>query len=128
MELEIKRDEKTINYIAEKLELVSNTNMVTKKELLQKVVAKDIIKNKMITVAGQMFIEYEKELDNSDKIIKGYEEYIDDNKIRNDILDKVCGENVKEICCEKDEVYKNNSIKRFIKKLNNNKREMLSNK
>ena len=128
MELEIKRDEKTINYIAEKLELVSNTNMVTKKELLQKVVAKDVIKNEMITVADQMFIEYEKELDNSDKIIKGYEDYIDDNKIGNDILDKVCGENVKEICCEKDEVYKNNSIKRFIKKLNNNKREMLSNK
>ena len=70
IELEIKQDENTINDIAEKLELVSNTNMVTKEELLQKFVAKDVIKNKMITVAGQMFIEYEKELDNSDKIIK----------------------------------------------------------
>ena len=39
----------------------------------------------MITVAGKMFIEYEKELDNSDKIIKGYEDQIGDNKIRNDI-------------------------------------------
>ena len=127
-ELEIKREENTINDIAEKLELISNTNMVTKEELLQKFVAKDVIKNKMINVAGQMFIEYEKELYNSNQIIKGYEDYIGDDKIRKDILDKVCGDDVKEICSEKDEVYKNNSIKRFIKILNNNKREMLSNK
>ena len=128
IELEIKRDENTMNDIAEKLELVSNTNMVTKEELLQKFVAKDVIKNKMINVAGQMFIENEKELDNSNQIIKGYEDYIGDDKIRNDILDKVCGDNVKEICSEKDEVYKNNSINRLIKILNNNKRELLSNK
>ena len=128
IELEIKQDENTINDIAQKLELVSNTNMVTKEELLQKFVAKDVIKNKMINVAGQMFIEYEKELDNSNQIIKGYEDYIGDDKIRKDILDKVCGDNVKEICSEKDEVYKNNSINRFLKILNNNKREMISNK
>ena len=128
IELEIKQDESTINDFAGKLELVSNTNMVTKEELLQKFVAKDVIKNKMITVAGQIFIEHEKELDNSDKTIKGYEDYIGDNKIRNDILDKVCGDNLKENCSEKDEVYKNNSITRFIKLLNNNRREMLSNK
>ena len=102
--------------------------MVTKEELLQKFVAKDVRKNKMINVAGQMFIEYEKELDNSNQIIKGYEDYIGDDKIRNDILDKVCCDNVKDICSEKDEVYKNNSINRFIKILNINKREMLSNK
>ena len=113
--LEIKRDEITINDIAEKLELISNTNMVTKEELLQKFVAKDVIKNKMINVAGQMFIEYEKKLDNSNQKIKGYEDYIGDDKIRKDILDKVCEDNVKEICSEKDEVYKNNSINRFIK-------------
>ena len=128
IELEIKRDENTINDIAEKLELKSKTNMVTKEELLQKFVAKDVIKNKMINVAGQMFIEYEKELDNSNQIIKGYEEYIGDNKIKNDILDKVCGDNVKDICSEKDEVYKNNSINRFIQILSNNKRELQSNK
>ena len=128
IELEIKQDENTINDFAEKIELVSNTNMVTKEELLEKIVAKDAIKNKMISVAGQMFIEYEKELDNSDKIIKGYEDYIGDDKIRKDILDKVFGENIKGICSEKDEVYKNNSINRFIRILKNNKREMLSNK
>ncbi len=126
IEQEIKQDENTINDIADKLELVSKTNMVTKEELLQKFVAKDVIKNKMINVAGQMFIEYEKELDNSNQIIKGYEDYIGDDKIRKDILDKVCGDNMKDICSEKDEVYKNNSINRFIKILNNNKREMLS--
>ena len=46
IELEIKRDENTINDIAEKLEIISNTNMVTKEELLQKLVAKDVIKSK----------------------------------------------------------------------------------
>ena len=127
-ELEIKRDQNTKNKIAEKIELVSNTNMVTKEELLQKVVAKDVIKNKMITVAGQVFIEYEKKLDNSDKIIKEYEDYIGDNKNRNVILDKVGGYNVKEVCSEKDGVYKINSINRFFEISNNNKREMLSNK
>ena len=128
IEKEIKQDENTINDIAEKLELVSNTNMVTKEELLQKFIAKDVLKNKMINVAGQMFIEYEKELGNSNQIIKGYEDYIGDDKIRKDILDKVCGDITKEVCSEKDEVYKNNSNNRFIKILNNNKREMLSNK
>ena len=59
IKLEIKRDENTGNDTAEKLELVSNTNMVTKDELLQKFVAKDVMKNRMITVAGQMFIEDE---------------------------------------------------------------------
>ena len=104
IESQMKRDENTINDIAEKLELVSNTNKVTKEELLQKFVAKDVIKNKMITVAGQMFIEYEKELDKSNQIIKGYEDYIGDDKIENDILDKICGDNVKEICSEKHDV------------------------
>ena len=102
--------------------------MVTKEELLQKfVVGKDVIK-KMITVAGQMFVEYEKELDNSNKLIRGYEDYIGDNKNKKDMLDKVCGDNVEEICSEKDQVNKNNSIKRSIEILNNNKREMQSNK
>ena len=124
IELEIKQDENTINDIAEKLELISNTNMVSKDELLQKFVAKDVIENKMINVAGQMFIEYEIEIDNSNKITKEYEDYIGDDEIRNDILDKVCGDNIKEDCSEKDIVYKNKSINRFIKILNNNKREL----
>ena len=78
----------------------------------------------MITVVGQMFIEYEKKLDKSNQIIKGYEDYIGDNKIKNDILGKVSGDNVKEICSEKDEVYEKISINRYIKILNNKKREL----
>ena len=128
IEQAIRQDEDTVIDVAEKLKLVSNTNMVTKEELLHKFIAKDVIKNKMINVAGQMFIEYEKELDNSNQIIKGYEDYIGDDKIRKDILDKVFEDDVKEVCSEKDEVYKNNSINRFIEILNNNKREMLLNK
>ena len=68
------------------------------------------MKKKIITVAGQMFIEYEKELDYSNQIVRGYEDYIGEIKIENDILDKVCGDNVKETCSEKDEVYKMISI------------------
>ena len=128
LELEIKRNENTMNDIAEKLELISNTNMVTKEELLQKFVAKDVIKNKIITVAGQIFIEISKKIDNSNQKIRGYEECIGDNKNKNDILDKVCRENVKDICSEKDKVYKKNSIDRFNKILNNIKRELQSNK
>ena len=128
IEQAISQDEDTAIDVAEKLKLVSNTNMVTKEELLHKFIAKDVIKNKMINVAGQMFIEYEKELDNSNQIIKGYEDYIGDDKIRKDIIDKVCSDDIKEDCSDKDEVYKNNSINRFIKILNIHKREMLSNK
>ena len=124
-ETERKRDENTINDIAEKLEHVSNTNMVTKGQRLQKF-AKVVIENKKITVAGQLIFEYEKKLDSSKQIIKGYEENIGDKK--NDISDNVCGVNVKDNCFEKDEVYKNNSINKFIYNLNNNKRYLQSNK
>ena len=126
LEQAIKLDEDTVIDVAEKLKLVSNTNMVTKEELLHKIIAKDVIKNKMINVAGQVFIEYDKELDNSNQTIKGYEDFFRDDKIRKDILEKVCGDNIKEICSAKDEVYRNNSMNRFIKILNNKKREMLS--
>ena len=61
----MKRDEITINDIAVKLEILSITKMETKDELLHKFVVKDVIKNKMITLAGQMFFGYEKELDKS---------------------------------------------------------------
>ena len=80
IEQAIRQDEDTLIDVAEKLKLVSDTNMVTKEELLHKIIAKDVIKNKMINVAGQMFIEYEKEKDNYNQIIKGYEDYIGDDK------------------------------------------------
>ena len=36
--------------------------MLTKGEVLQRFLAIDVIKNKLIIVAGQVFIEYEKKL------------------------------------------------------------------
>ena len=69
-----------------------------------------------------------KKTDNSHQIFKGYEDYIGNKKINKDKLDKVCGDNVKKICCEKDEVNKKNHIEKFIKNLNKKKRELQSNK
>ena len=43
----------------------------------------------MVTVAGQMFIEYEKKIDSSIQIIKEYEVNIGDHKIKNNMIDKV---------------------------------------
>ena len=82
----------------------------------------------MITFGRQMFIEYEKEMNTSNQILKRYEEYIGGNKIKNDILDKVCGDNITEkTCSERDEIYKNNQINRFIEISNNYKRELQPN-
>ena len=71
----------------------------------------------MITVAGQMFMENEKELDNSNQTIKNFEDYSSDTKIKKDILDKVRGNHVEEFCSGKNEIYKNNSINGFNKNL-----------
>ena len=71
-----------MNISAEMLELVISSNMVTKEELLQKFVAEDVTKNKLITVSGQMCIEYEKQIDNSNQVIEGYEDCIGDIKIK----------------------------------------------
>ena len=60
-----------------------------------------------------MFIEYEKELDYSNQMIKSYETNTDDNEMKKDISGKVCGDNIKEVCCESDDVYKTISINRF---------------
>ena len=67
-------------------------------------------------------------MDNANQKIKEHEEDIGENEIKKDILDKVCGHKVKNICSEKDEVYKNKNIIIFIKILNKNKRELQSNK
>ena len=74
----------------------------------------------MIAVAGQMFIEHEKELDISNQIIKGNEDFIGDNKIDKGILDKFCGD----ICSEKNVFYKTNSTNNSIKLSSSNKPNM----
>ena len=53
-----------------------------------------------------MFIEPEKELDTLNQILKRHGGYIGDKKIKNVLLDKVCGDNVKDICSEKNEIFK----------------------
>ena len=82
----------------------------------------------MTTVAGPMFFEKDKELNNSNQIIKGYEDCIGDKKVEKDILDKICGDNIEETCSEKDVIYKNNSINRFNKNLNIIKNQLQSSK
>ena len=49
--LEITRDEITRTENAEKLELISNANMVTKEELLHKFVAKHVTKKRSLLLA-----------------------------------------------------------------------------
>ena len=60
-------DVDTINEDAEQLEVANNANMKSKEELLQQMVDKDVTENEMIIVAGQMFIEYERERDEANK-------------------------------------------------------------
>ena len=45
------------------MEPASDTNIVTEEDLLQKPIGENIVKTKMINVAGQMFIQYEKHFD-----------------------------------------------------------------
>ena len=63
IELEKGENVDTINEDAEEIEVANNANIKTKYELLQQMIDKDVIKNEMINVAGQMFIEYERERD-----------------------------------------------------------------
>ena len=43
----------------------------------------------MIKIAGQLFIQYEKEIDESNQIIKSYENYSGDDENKSDVLKKV---------------------------------------
>ena len=84
-----KQDECTVNVFAEKTELASNANVVASGGFLQEISCKDVLKSKMINVAGQTLKQYEEKLDESNQIIKGYENYIGDDKFENDVLFKV---------------------------------------
>ena len=70
IKLQMKKDKNLIKDIAEKIELVSNTNTVTREEVLYKLIGKDVIKTKMLDVARQMFIQNEKELDEYSQLKK----------------------------------------------------------
>ena len=128
IESETKRDDNTRNDIAEQLELVSKTNMVTKEELLQKFVATYVLKNNLITVAGEIFIEFKKNLDKSNQMVKRYEDFFVDKKFKHDILFKIFWDNVQNTYSEKEVIYKNISINRFTRVFNNRKSDLQSNK
>ena len=98
--------------------MVSKTDIVEKEDLLHKFVAEDVTRNKRITVAVQIFIHYEQELDISNQIIKGYENHIGEKFFlkKNNLMDKDSGDNVlQDISFEKDEVFRKNSIKSLLK-------------
>ena len=69
----------------------------------------------MINVAGQVFIQYYKELDESNQVFKSNEIYFGDDKTKNIVLNKDF---------ETNEIYKKVSINRYIKYFNNIKREL----
>ena len=95
-ELQIKQEETTINGNAEKLHSVSNTKKVTKHRLSQQLIVEKLLKSKLLHVARGMFIKYEKEIDESKQIIRSFEKNIGDDKVKNDVLNKVSDNNIKE--------------------------------
>ena len=125
IEKEMKHYETNINNFAEKVLVASNTIMVTKKELLQQLIDKELAKSKMLKIAGEVFNEYEKEIDETNQIIKSFENYIVDDENKNDVLNKVFESNIKEDTnFEKDAIYKNISSNRYIKLWKYDKRKM----
>ena len=48
----------------------------------------------MINVAGKKIIQYEKELDESNQLLKSFEKYIGNDKIKKDVSNKVYGFNI----------------------------------
>ena len=84
--------------------------------------AKDVIKIKMINVAGQMFIGYDRDLEESHQIIKNYEYYSGVDIPLNNPLNKFLQNN--EIQNENDDNYKHKSIRLLKKFLEINKRAL----
>ena len=48
------------NVIGKKLQIASNTNKATNRELIQHLIAKEVVKSKVLKIAGEMFVQYEK--------------------------------------------------------------------
>ena len=85
-------------------------------------IAKEVAKNRTTNIAGQMFIEYGKELDKPHRKIKKNENYIGDDRLKNEKLSRIIQKT--EIQSENCKgIYKNKSLKKLKKNLNNNKRE-----
>ena len=89
IELQFKQDENTVNNSAEIRKLVSNTNTLTTEEILHQQIAEDVVNSKVLNVADDKFIQFEKEPDESNQIIKCFEKYIGDDQIKYDLLNNV---------------------------------------
>ena len=66
----IKLDENKVQDVAEKLATVCNTYIATKEEIIHELYGKDEFKTELIIVADEMFSQNEKELDESNQVIK----------------------------------------------------------
>ena len=89
IELQVKQDENTVNNSAEIRKLVNNTNTLTTEEILHQQIAEDVVNSKVLNVADDKFIQFEKEPDESNQIIKCSEKYIGDDQIKYDLLNNV---------------------------------------
>ena len=70
----------------------------------------------MIKIAGKMFIQYEKEMDEPNQTIKRFKDYIADDKIKKVVLNKVFENNLEEnVKSENDQIYEKISANNFNK-------------
>ena len=81
----------------------------------------------MLNVAGQTFTQHEKEIDESNQIIKSYEKYIGDDKVKNEVINNISENNMKEDTKFRKygDIFKNINHK-ITKLLNKIKRQMQS--
>ena len=74
--------ENTTKGFDERLEVVSNTIIAAKEESNQILDDKNVVKTRLLSVAGQISIQYEKELDQSKKITKQFVLHYWDKEIK----------------------------------------------
>ena len=73
IEQKIRLDESKTQDVAETLETVCNTNTATKEELIHNLIGKGEFKTELINVADEMFLQKEKEVDESNEVMENYE-------------------------------------------------------
>ena len=71
------------------IEVVSHTNISTKEKTTHELIGKDGFKTNLLNEAGEMFLQYDKDLDESNLTIENYEKYIGDDNIRKDVINPV---------------------------------------
>ena len=74
-ELQVKQVKKASNDKAEKLKIVSDTNITTEEALINKLLSKNVLKTKKVSVTGGMFMHHE-----SNQLVINYGNSLRDNK------------------------------------------------